>query len=45
MILLEGGERIDTRSNGQRANDVMKMAIGGQFWKGFTLASSLPPTQ
>ena len=36
MILLEGGERID--SNGQRANDVMKMAIGGQFWKGFTLA-------
>ena len=40
MILLEGGERID--SNGQRANDVMKMAIGGQFWKGFTLASSLP---
>ena len=29
-------------SNGHRANDVMKMAIGGQFWKGFTLASSLP---
>ena len=44
MILLEGGERED-RSNGQRANDVMKMAIEGQFWKGFTFASSLPPTQ